>query len=284
MTGGTIASVDNGHGLEPVTDNFFRPIADQVDCDINFITPFNLDSSQVLPSHWVQLAKLVDKERRQYHGIVIAHGTDTMAYTGTALSFMLRNIEIPVVLTGSQIPLSAPYSDGHSNVALALQAAHSSLRGVLVAFGGRLMRGNACSKTYSDNLIGFESINAPYVELGGTDPVQGAYELNLDYEDNLFLLKMAPGIKPTFIPELVKLGYRRIVIEAYGKGGVPEAFLAPIRDAVEHGVKIGITTQCTYDGSDCYVYKSGRELLETGVWDYKKHTTEYAVVHMMFRK
>lgn len=285
MTGGTIASVDNGAGLEPSNDNFFAPIVSAFNCEIEFINLFNLDSSQIVPSHWEQLAVLVDEKKDSFDGVVITHGTDTMAYTAAGLFFMLKNITIPVVLTGSQIPLASAHSDGRANVTLALGAALSGLAGVFVAFGGRVISGACCSKTYSENLVGFESINQPYMILNQTVlPPAKPYRLNLDYVQNVFLFKMAPGIEPDCLYILAKNGFRRILIEAYGKGGLPASFVPVIRALVEQGIRIGITTQCTYNGSDCYVYKVGRDLLEAGAMDYKQRTTEYAFVDMMFRK
>lgn len=284
MTGGTIASVDNGQGLEPTDDNFFTPITQQCDCTVQFLSPFNLDSTMVAPKHWAKLATLIDNQHAEVQGVVITHGTDTMAYSATALSFFLKNIDIPVVFTGAQIPLNSPYSDGQENVRLAMEVVvNSQLKGVFVAFGGRVMRGDCCSKIFSDNPIGFESVNEPYVDLKQASVLQGAYQLQLPESQDVLLLKMAPTLTPTIIKKATKLGYKKILIEAYGKGGIPQEFLASIQSAIESGTRVGIVTQCTYDGSDCYIYKVGRELLTTGVYDYKKHTTEYALVDMMFK-
>lgn len=283
MTGGTIASVNKGNGLEPVEDNFFHPIVEQFHCNVDFEQLFNLDSSQIAPSHWLAIAGLINDKLDDYDGVVITHGTDTMAYTAAGLHFLLRNIPIPVVLTGSQIPLNNAGSDGRSNVELALKTAMSGLKGVLLAFGGKIMRGFACSKTYSDKVSGFESINEPYVSLMDTDEVKGSFSFHQMEPYKVFLLKAVPGLEPSIIEKIVSFGFQRIVIEGYGKGGLPEEFAPVIHQMVEKGVRVGITSQCTYEGTDCYIYKVGRELLAAGVHDYKTRTTEYAVADMMFR-
>lgn len=284
MTGGTIASVDNGAGLEPGDDNFFQPIVDEQDCQVTFTAPFYLDSSQITPEHWEQLALLVDQQKSNYDGIVITHGTDTMAYTAAALTFYLQGLPLPVILTGSQIPINAAGSDGAANVKLSILAAQSDLKGVFVAFDGRIMHGASCSKTYSENKIGFESINVPYVALEEDTAVTSPYRFQRPVTKKVCLLKIVPTMTPDLFQTILAQGYSRIVLEAYGKGGIPDSFFPAIRTAVQQGVRVGLTTQCAYEGSDCYIYKVGRELLDAGVLDYKKHTTEYAVADMMFRK
>lgn len=283
MTGGTIVSTDNGNGLEPNKDNFIKKFTDCWDCSVDFTCPFNVDSSQIQPLHWSVIAKTIDNSRGNYDGVLVTHGTDTLAYTSTALSLMLKNINIPVVLTGSQIPINQANSDAPENLHLASTVLlNGKLTGVFVAFGGKIIRGDCCSKTKSEEFDGFESINCQDVKLTDVTKQKGVYCFNDRIKsNNVFLLKAFPGIDCKILSILKEHGFNRFVIEAYGQGSLPEDFVLEVKEIVEHGGKVGIVTQCRYNGSNCYTYKSSRQLMTAGAHDYKLHTTEYAVVDMI---
>lgn len=285
MTGGTIVSTDSGNGLEPNTDNFIKKYTDNWNCKVDFICPFNVDSSQISPKNWESIGKLIDEKHCEYNGVLVTHGTDTLAYSSTALSLMLENLNIPVVFTGSQIPLNDVNSDAPGNLEMSRKILlESRLKGVFVAFAGQIMWGDSCSKTKSEDLSAFESINCDYVQLNDVTEVNGDYQFNrLTFKDKVFLLKAFPGIDPKIFKSLYEAGYSRFVIEAFGKGSLPESFAPEIKNIVRMGGKVGIVTQCRYNGSECYKYKAGREMIEAGAFDYGTHTTEYALVHMMLQ-
>lgn len=283
LTGGTIVSTDSGNGLEPNSDNFIKKYTDQWECDIDFICPLNIDSSQITPKDWVMIGRLIDDNHGKYSGILITHGTDTMAYTSTALSLMFKNLDIPVVLTGSQIPLNEVSSDAPSNLDLARKILlNSQLKGVFVAFAGKVMHGDSCSKVQSDDLEAFQSINCEDVSLDSVTQINGDYEFGYTlHSDHVFLLKAFPGVGGGLLRELHEIGYSRFVIEAYGKGSMPEGFAPEVKNIICTGGKVGIVSQCRYNGSECYKYKAGRDMIDAGAFDYGSRTTEYAVAHMM---
>ena len=162
-TGGTIACVPSPNGLMPGLGA--KELLEYVPGGhkIEYTDLFHMDSSNIQPEEWQQMAKAVIKARESCSGIVITHGTDTMAYTASMLSFMLRDIDIPVVLTGSQYPIVRPDSDGRKNLHNAIIAASELTGGVYIAFGDAVIKGCRAVKTRTTSLNAFESINYPYI-------------------------------------------------------------------------------------------------------------------------
>ena len=295
-TGGTIASLPGGQGLEPRRSDVMELALEQLRnfYDIEVEDVLCLDSSNITPEQWQLIAQRVYEDRGRCDGIVISHGTDTMAYTASAVTFMLPGIDIPVVFTGSQLPLADMLSDGPSNLRTAFAMAASGQPGVFLAFDRKVMLGCRAVKVRASGFSAFESVNARYcaqvtnrglvVDTSALPPPQGEPRLCQKISQDVFLLKLTPGLKPSVIEMLAAMGYRGIVIEAFGLGGINVLHqgLRGIRRAVEDGVSVVVTTQCLYDSANLQVYQVGNQLLELGVIQGRDMTSEAAMTKLMW--
>lgn len=295
-TGGTIASQQGGEGLEPhrsgVMERELTLLRSYYDISVQDI--MCLDSSNIRPEEWQLIARTVYESREGYDGIVVSHGTDTMAYTASAVTFMLPDIDLPVVFTGSQLPLADVLSDGPDNLRAAFAMAATNCPGVYLAFDRKVMLGCRAVKVRASGFSAFESINARYaaqVTNHGlvVDPLRiprftGKAALRPEISQDVFLLKLTPGLSPAIFDMLAAMGYKGIVIEAFGLGGVNVLHkgLRGIRRAIEDGLSIVVTTQCLYDSSDLRVYQVGNKLLELGVIQARDMTTEAAMTKLMW--
>ena len=295
-TGGTIASVPGGEGLEPHRSGVMERELEQLRTyyDISVLDVMCLDSSNITPGEWQLIARSVFENRAGFDGIVVSHGTDTMAYTASAVTFMLPDIDIPVVFTGSQLPLADMLSDGPDNLRTAFAMAASGHPGVFLAFDRKVMLGCRAVKVRASGFSAFESVNARYAaqvsNLGlVADPQvlpqrKGEARLCPDISREVFLLKLTPGLNPAVFDMLAAMGYKGIVIEAFGLGGVNVLHkgLRGIRRAVEDGISVVVTTQCLYDSSNLQVYQVGNKLLELGVIQGRDMTSEAAMTKLMW--
>ena len=296
-TGGTIACRPGDQGLTPGNadalqlaldrlKNFYHIAVRDVMC---------LDSSNIRPSEWQEIARCIFENRTGFDGVVISHGTDTMAYTASAVSFMLPGIDLPVVFTGSQLPLSDPLSDGMDNLNTAFAMAASGKPGVFIAFDRKVMLGCRAVKTSATEFSAFESINARYVAKvtgqglwlreGAPIPQHSKTPaLMTDLDTDVFLLKLTPGLSPAIFDALKDLGYKGIVIEAFGLGGmnVLGRGLEGIRRAIDSGICVVVTTQCLSGTADLQVYEVGGKLLDLGVIQGKDMTSEAALTKLMW--
>ena len=295
-TGGTIASVPGGEGLEPMRSGVMERELEQLRTyyDITVQDVMCLDSSNISPEEWQQIARVVFEQRLSYDGVVVSHGTDTMAYTASAVTFMLQNIDRPVVFTGSQLPLADMLSDGPDNLRTAFAMAAAGEPGVFLAFDRKVMLGCRAVKVRASGFSAFESVNARYAgrvsNLGLVldrevlPKVKGEPKLLTGMSKNVFLLKLTPGLSPAIFDMLAALGYRGIVVEAFGLGGINvlNKGLRAIHRAVEDGISVVVTTQCLYDSSDLQVYQVGNKLLEMGVIQGRDMTSEAAMTKLMW--
>ena len=295
-TGGTIASVPGGEGLEPCRSQVMERELNQLRTyyDITVRDVICLDSSNIRPAEWKLIARSIFEQRHGFDGIVVSHGTDTMAYTASAVTFMLPDIDLPVVFTGSQLPLSDILSDGPDNLRTAFAMAASGTPGIFLAFDRKIMRGCRAVKVRASGFSAFESINARYVgqvtnrglvlDSRMLQPPKGPTRLCDSISESVFLLKLTPGLNPKIFDMLSAMGYRGIVIEAFGLGGVNVLHqgLSGIRKAVENGISVVVTTQCLYDSSDLRVYQVGNQLLELGVLQGRDMTSEAAMTKLMW--
>ena len=295
-TGGTIASLAGADGLEPHRSDVMERELNQLRTyyDITVRDVMCLDSSNIRPEEWKLIARRVFEERQGFDGIVISHGTDTMAYTASAVTFMLPDIDLPVVFTGSQLPLRDILSDGPDNLRTAFAMAASGKPGVFLAFDRKVMLGCRAVKVRASGFSAFESVNARYA---GTVSNRGLVldervlprttgepKLRSDISESVFLLKLTPGMNSAIFDMLSAMGYKGIVIEAFGLGGINvlSRELKSIRRCVEDGISVVVTTQCLYDSSDLQVYQVGNKLLELGVIQGRDMTTEAAMTKLMW--
>ena len=295
-TGGTIASLAGDDGLQPHRSDVMERELQQLRTyyDITVRDVMCLYSSNIRPAEWQQIAAAVFENRAGFDGIVISHGTDTMAYSASAVTFMLPDIDVPVVFTGSQLPLADMLSDGPDNLRTAFAMAASGKSGVYLAFDRKIMLGCRAVKVRASGFSAFESVNARYAGIVSNRGLvldeavlperKGEPRLMTDISNSVFLLKLTPGMNPAIFDMLCALGYRGIVIEAFGLGGINvlSKELKSIRRCVEDGISVVVTTQCLYDSSDLRVYQVGNKLLDLGVIQGKDMTSEAAMTKLMW--
>lgn len=293
-TGGTIAAQAGDNGLKPAPGPALpQAVAAHFGCGVHAKELFRLDSSNIQPEEWQQLATEIDAQRKNYAGVVITHGTDTLAYTAGMLSYMLCGIEIPVVLTGAQLPMGHPFSDGDENLRTAFAMAASGRAGVYIAFNRKVMLGTRAVKARTRSFDAFESINLPPVATEDTrglvfssaQPPVASYTFRPKLCPNVFLLKLVPGTSPQILDALEQLGYKGLVIEAFGAGGlhVLRRNLAErLRGLIDRGMSVVVVSQCLYEPSDFTLYEVGRQALAAGVIEGRDMTSEAAVTKLMW--
>ena len=269
-TGGTIASRETGHGLRPtLTAEDMGAAIGAEDGSLEVVDLLALDSTNIAPCHWQIIARRIAECRTAYDGFIVTHGTDTMAYTAAALYYMLEGIDRPVMLTGSQRPLGLAGSDAESNLRLAYEAACSTFAGVCLAFGGRLIHGNAAKKMYSLADDAFRSIGRAEIDLTAPSAPSAPFRLHDALDERVAVIRLYPGMKPITIDAHIASGYRGIILEGYGCGSVPgddaeESFLPTLDRARTRACTIVLTTQCIYDGADISHYEVGIRAAELG--------------------
>jgi len=292
-TGGTIACIPSPNGLVPGLGAKellgYIPNGEDIGCtDL-----FSMDSSNIQPEEWQQMAMAVLEAREHCDGIVMTHGTDTMAYTASMLSFMLQNIDIPVVLTGSQHPIVRPDSDGRINLKNAVTAARSLPGGVYIAFGDAVMMGCRAVKTRTTSLNAFESINYPYVGAVANDRfislreprALGEFSCFVDIDPSVALIKLIPGTNPLFLESVAGCGLHGVVVEAFGLGGVHNFrrdHAESLKKLIQQGIPVILASQCLYEASTPDIYEVSHSLREAGVISAGDMTTEAAVTKLMW--
>lgn len=296
-TGGTFSSRPGDHGLSPeLTSGDICNLIGEFDSALSIVAEdyCSLDSSNITPDDWQRLALRIGEKVGFCDGVVLIHGTDTLAYTSSMLSYMLQNIPVPVVITGSQMPLGVPMSDAADNLRCALQMAASGYGGVFVAFDRKIMLGCRTSKVRTVSFNAFESINYPHVgEVNAfglqlhLERVQSErpFQVQAAYSDRIAVLKLFPGMDPDIFRFLQEHGYEGLYIEGFGLGGVPflkSDFTAEIRRASQSGLPILVGSQCRYEGSNLNVYETGQRILECGGIPVHDMTYEAVVTKLMW--
>jgi L-asparaginase len=296
-TGGTIASLEGENGLTPKMDAEdllrYLPELEQY-CRIDTKSLMNFDSTNIQPEYWIEMAKAIYEHYNDYDGFVITHGTDTMAYTSAALSYMLQDLSKPVVITGSQIPIAFKKTDAKRNISDAIRFACEEIGGVYVVFDGRVIQGTRAIKLRTKSYDAFESINYPYVASINTDEIHYYNHVNklknkvpkLDTSlcTDVSLVKLFPGIKPEFFDSMKNL-YKGIVIESYGSGGIPfheRNILEKLNELSDCGISIVITTQCLEEGEEMDIYEVGRKVNQDVIIRSKNMNTEAIVPKLMW--
>ena len=294
-TGGTIASEMTEGGLTPelTTEQLLSQVpAISGICGVDCIQLLNLDSTNITPGHWRMMARCVRTHYGEYDGFVITHGTDTMAYTAAALSYLIQGSPKPIVLTGAQKPIGFDSTDSKVNLMDAFRCAAEDLPGVSIVFNNRVILGTRAKKTRSKSFQAFSSINYP--DLGVLrDGVLLRYIRQACREAPVFfdrldtkvaLLKLVPGVDRGLADYLLERN-DALIIESFGVGGLPEdsGLYDCIRDAMAAGKTVVLTTQVENEGSDLGVYHVGHALKnDLGVLEAYDMTTEAVVAKLMW--
>ncbi len=274
-TGGTIASHMTDTGLTPslTAEDILQVFPSMRElCELHARSLFRLDSTNMTCEHWMTIAEAIEDAYWEYDGFVICHGTDTMAYTAAALSYMIQNSSKPIVLTGSQRPLQMEISDARMNLRDSiLYALDENSHGVSLVFGGKIIAGTRAKKTKSMSYNAFSSINYPELAVMRDDhlvryiepkPAQGSVVFYHTMNPKVFLLKLTPGMEPSLLREIFKR-YDGIIVESFGVGGIPNSILQEFELLMEEygAAKIVVmTTQVTYEGSNIGVYEVGKRV------------------------
>lgn len=266
---------------------------------ISFINP--IDSSNVQPEHWQTIAKIIFENYRDHDGFVVLHGTDTMAFTASALSFMLQGLTKPVIITGAQLPISEPRSDARENLITSLEIAAARKEGravvpeVCIYFGDELLRGNRSKKTESMHFDAFQSENYPPLAKAGVkieynEAVihQPAGNEQLQFlqrlDTSIVILKLFPGISQATVEAIMRAnGLKAIVLETYGSGNAPTTpwFIDLLKDAIFRGIIILNISQCPGGMVVQGRYETSKVLQEIGVISGGDMTTEAALTKLM---
>lgn len=273
-TGGTIASKKSNNGLKPqITPEELLSYIPQVAdiCEIEAVQLLNLDSSNMEPEHWKLMVHTVKEHYEAFDGFVIAHGTDTMAYTAAALSYMIQNTTKPIVITGAQKPIDLEITDAKSNLIDSfLYASDEKSQGVQIVFDGKVIAGTRAKKVRSKSYNAFSSIDYPclaviqdmnimrYIPML---PYENRVQFYEELDENIFLMKLIPGIKPKVLRSIFE-NYDCIIVESFGVGGIPKSIADEFYRLCQAYPKklVVMATQVAHEGSDMTVYEVGHDM------------------------
>jgi len=265
----------------------------------NFNPP--IDSSDIDPDTWISMAEIIEKNYQEFDGFVILHGTDTMAYSASALSFMLENLAKPVIFTGAQLPIGELRTDGKENlitsivIAAAREYDQPVVPEVCIYFENKLSRGNRTSKVNVEQFNAFQSANYPYLAKAGVHLVYSResvmypgkfreFVVHKKLNNQIAILKLFPGLTPEYMDAVLGYkGLKGLILETYGAGNGPTGswFLERIKKAVDNGVIILDVTQCSMGSVEMGRYETSRHLLNVGVISGYDITTEAATTKLM---
>lgn len=304
-TGGTIACKETESGLAPQTDG--GQLIRDMGCDfgayeIDVCSLMSLDSSNIRPKDISLMAEAVNDHYEAYDGFVITHGTDTMAYSASALSYMLTNLGKPISITGSQKTVNDLFTDAKRNLTDAVVFAAEGIPGVFIVFGGKIINGVRGTKLYSQSAEAFSSLDYPLVgefsagklqyskemfdERYSKDfsrPSAGSFRCMPQIDPHLVLIKLHPGIDNELL-EFCRINAKAVVLETYGVGGVPSlngGIKDKIRELIENGIHVAVSTQCLYEGTRLGVYEVGLFDL-AGIIDARDMCTEALTMKLMW--
>ncbi|MDE5601032.1 MAG: asparaginase [Clostridia bacterium] len=296
-TGGTIASKNEGEGLTPAltSEELLACVPEIAEiCQVTTVQPFNLDSTNLRPAHWLKIAKIIEERYNDFDGFVITHGTDTMAYTAAALSYLIQNSPKPVVLTGSQKSAYLRDTDARQNLHDAFAfCADDDACGVHIVFDGNVILGTRAKKTRTHSYNAFTSVDFPNIAIMRDGKPfyyikteKGEPRFYNKLNDSIFVLKMIPGLKADIF-DYLDASCQGLVIESFGSGGLPDygngEFFKRLKQFLASGKTAVLTTQVEREGSALDKYEVGRKLLKCGrVLEAHCMTLEATVAKLMW--
>lgn len=283
--------------LQPATDasEILRDVPElqkYVQLELKMVV--NIDSSNMNPTHWTQIAKAIHSIYDKYDGFVVVQGTDTMSYTASALSFALQNLSKPVILTGSLIPLSEIGADGRNNLTYACLTATMDIAEVCVVFANRIIRGNRAKKHHESFVDVFHSPNYPYLgELGRPTVLfewrkkrrKRVLKFKPNFDSKISLLKLFPGFDPYIIERAIERDAHGIIIEGFGPGNVPfleNSIMPQVKKAVEKNIPVIIANQMEKGVTNLNAYEGGFNIQKAGGISSHDMTTEATVAKLMW--
>ena len=301
-TGGTIGMIENPETGALEAFNF-----DQLQENVPELKRFNyrissyqfnppIDSSDMEPTLWAKLVKIIHYNYNNFDGFVILHGTDTMAYTASALSFMLENLSKPVILTGSQLPIGVLRTDGKENLITSIEIAAAKhpdgtaiVPEVCIFFENHLLRGNRTTKINAENFNAFRSYNYPtlatdYDRIRKADPKTPMHP-HYVFDTNVVILTIFPGIQENIVKTVLNTpGLRAVVLKTYGSGNAPQKpwFIQLLKEATQRGIVIVNISQCSTGMVEMARYETGLHLLDAGVISGYDATVESVLTKLMF--
>ncbi len=299
FAGGTIGMIKNlkTGALEPASSAVdiirdFPEIQKYISLDFKMVV--NIDSSNMNPSHWTQIAKAIHSIYDKYDGFVVAQGTDTMSYSASALSFALRNLSKPVVFTGSLIPLDEIGSDGRNNLIYACLTASLDIAEVCMVFANKIFRGNRAKKYHESLVAVFHSPNYPALgELGRPTILQDwrkkrrkrILKFQPKFQPKISLMKLFPGFDPYIFDKGIERGVKGIIIEGFGPGNVPfldDSIVPKISEATKKGIPVIIANQMERGITNLNSYEAGLYAAKAGAISAHEMTTEATVTKLMW--
>ena len=296
-TGGTIASEMSDSGLTPelTSTQLLKYIPDISDiCRVDCIQLFSLDSSNMQPKHWVAMADTIKANYDKYDGFVISHGTDTMAYTAAALSYLVQHSPKPIALTGAQKPIGFETTDSKQNLRDAFTVASSDMTGVMIVFNGKIILGTRARKTRSKSFEAFSSINYPF--LGIVQDGRIIHYIKPESAEHptfygcvnsrVALIKLIPGTSSELLRWLLESN-DAVMIESFGVGGLPiydgDDYYETVKSGLEDGKTVVVTTQVENEGSDLSIYHVGTYIKRNlPILEAYDMTTEAATAKLMW--
>ena len=275
-TGGTIASKQTADGLAPglSSDDILSYIPQVKDvCHVDTLQVCNIDSTNVTPAHWTLLTKTIEENYDKYDGFVIAHGTDTLAYTAAALSYMIQNSSKPIVITGAQKPINMDVTDAKTNLLDSfIYASDDESQDVNIVFDGKVIVGTRAKKERAKSFNAFSSINYPYpaviqdqkvIRYIPSIPYKEAVTFYHNMHNSVYVMKLIPGMRSDMLTYIFQ-SYDAIVIESFGVGGLPDTimkrFYFEMNEWIERGKIVVMTTQVANEGSNMTVYEVGKKV------------------------
>lgn len=298
-TGGTIASTKTDEGLAPgITSEELLSYVPEIRnfCNVDTKQIFNIDSTNIQPEYWPEIVEMIQDSYVKYDGFVISHGTDTMAYTSAALSYLIQNPDKPIIITGAQKPINLEITDARKNMLDSFRfAAEPGVRGVYIVFDGKAIIGTRARKMKSKSYNAFDSINFPVAAFIDDNRItryirderfDGPVKFYKSIYPSIFLLKLVPGMEPDVL-DYIGEKYEAIVIESYGVGGLPfidrRNFLEKLDGLTKNGKIVVIATQVMLEGSDMGIYEVGMKALKSyKVLQAYDMTVEAAVTKLMW--